>query len=162
MSVDAHPGWPLRMRTRDLPASITQRFVAPFTWAYDHGDYETARKTWRELAELNDGKAEYSLGVIYAHGHGVEEDSVEAVKWVRRAAEHGVVKAQYALGLLYKSGADSVQADRVAAYMWFDIAARNGFDRGARRRDALSVHMTPEQIDEAETRTHTWLEAHAR
>ncbi len=48
--------------------------------AYDRGDYATALKEWRPLAEQGHAKAQYNLGVMYDDGEGVAQDYAEAVK----------------------------------------------------------------------------------
>jgi len=45
------------------------------------------------LAERDAG-AQYALGVSYANGEGVPEDSKEAVKWYRLATEHECLSKQ--------------------------------------------------------------------
>lgn len=57
-------------------------------------------------------------------GVGAPHDYAEAVRWFRRAADQGDEKAQFALGLSYLHG-QGVAQDLVAAYMWFDLAARS-------------------------------------
>lgn len=39
--------------------------------AYDRGDYTTALREWRPLAEQGNHSAQYFLGVCYANGYGV-------------------------------------------------------------------------------------------
>ena len=55
------------------------------------------------LAE-RDASAQYNLGVSYAYGLGVPEDSKEAVTWYRLAVEQGHAKAQYNLDWMYFNG----------------------------------------------------------
>ncbi len=66
--------------------------------AYQKGDYATALKEWQPLAEQGDEYAQYSLGVMYANGRGVEQSDAQAVGWYRKAADQGGAKAQYNLG----------------------------------------------------------------
>ena len=47
-----------------------------------------------ERAERGDAKAQYALSQNYRHGAGVPRDTMEAMKWLRRAAEQGHAKAQ--------------------------------------------------------------------
>ena len=49
--------------------------------AYDRGDYATALREWRPLAEQGNAKAQYNLGAMYYSGLGVPQDYAEAVKW---------------------------------------------------------------------------------
>ena len=62
--------------------------------AYLAGDYATALAIWTPLAEAGDLHAQFSLGLMYADGEGVEQDNTEAVKWTRLAAEAGFAPAQ--------------------------------------------------------------------
>ena len=54
------------------------------------GDYKTAMKLWRTMAEQGVAKAQYNLGLMYYKGEGVPEDDKQAVKWYRLAAEQGL------------------------------------------------------------------------
>src|SRR5581483_662160 len=72
--------------------------------AYQKGDYATALKLWRELAEKGDVLAQIRVGALYADGEGVTRDYAEAVNWFRRAAEQGNARAQFNLATLYDNG----------------------------------------------------------
>ncbi len=63
--------------------------------AYQRGDYATALRLLRPLAEQGDAAAQNNLGVISANGRGVPQDDAEAAKWFRLAAEQGLVEAQF-------------------------------------------------------------------
>ena len=62
------------------------------------GDYATALREWRPLADQGYANAQYNLGIMYANGSGVPEDDVKAVKWFRLADEQGLDLAQNNLG----------------------------------------------------------------
>jgi TPR repeat protein len=62
--------------------------------AYERGDYETALRLWRSLAEQGNVYAQYNLGAMYDEGKGVPQDHAEAVKRYRKAAEQGFARAQ--------------------------------------------------------------------
>jgi TPR repeat protein len=49
--------------------------------AAQRGNYATALREWRPLAEQGDAGAQYNLGVMYENGQGVPQDHAEAVKW---------------------------------------------------------------------------------
>ena len=53
--------------------------------AYNKGDYATALKEWRPLAEQGHAGAENNLGWMYDKGQGVPQDHKEAAKWTRLA-----------------------------------------------------------------------------
>ena len=64
--------------------------VAEGVAAYKRGDYATALREYRPLAEQGDAAAQAALGVIYHYGQGVPQDYAEAVRWYRKAAAQGV------------------------------------------------------------------------
>ncbi len=57
--------------------------------AYRSGDFATALKEWKPLAEQGDADAQHSLGVMYESGWGVPQDDKEAVRLYTLAAEQG-------------------------------------------------------------------------
>ena len=71
--------------------------------------------------------AQYSLGVSYEIGEGVAQDSAEAVKWYRLAAEQGIPEAQCNLGEMYAEGL-GVPENLVEAVKWYRLAAEQGND----------------------------------
>jgi len=68
--------------------------------AYNSGDYATALREWKPLAEQGDVDAQYNLGLMYDNGRGVPQDDKTAVKWYRLAAEKGDASAQYNLSVM--------------------------------------------------------------
>ncbi len=93
--------------------------------AYKRGDYVTALRELRPLAEQGDARAQSNLGVMYSHGHGVQQDYSEAVKWYRKAAEQGYAGAQADLGVMYYRG-EGVLKNYDAAAKWIRKAAEQG------------------------------------
>lgn len=57
--------------------------------AAERGDFVSAVRSWRHVAEQGNAKAQYNMGVAYARGIGVPKDWSEAQKWWRWAAEQG-------------------------------------------------------------------------
>ncbi len=47
--------------------------------AYGRGDYATALKEFRPLAEQGDADGQFNLGLMYELGRGVTQDYAEAV-----------------------------------------------------------------------------------
>ncbi len=72
--------------------------------AYHRGDYATALREFRPLAEQGDAAAQSNLGNMYYKGQGVPQDYDEAVRWYTKAAEQGLAAAQHNLGLTYERG----------------------------------------------------------
>ena len=100
----------------------------PFEDALDAcntGDYATALRLWRPLAEQGHAYAQYMLGVMYERGEGAPQDYAEAVKWYRLAAEQDYANAQSDLGFMYDIGR-GVPQDDVEAVKWYRRAAEQG------------------------------------
>ncbi len=94
--------------------------------AYQRGDYATAVKEFRAVAEQGDTDAQYNLGFMYDVAKGVVQDyKKEAVKWYRKAADQGHTSAQYNLGFMYDGGKGVVQ-DYKEAIKWYRTAAEQG------------------------------------
>jgi len=91
---------------------------------------------------------------MYANGEGVPKDSVQAVKWFRKAAEQGDADSQFNLGVMYANG-EGVPKDSVTAYMYHNLASVTVSD-AAEARDTLAKQMTGDQIAEAQRLTREW------
>ena len=81
-----------------------------------------------ELANEEDVFAQASAAWGYREGYGTAVDHVEAVKWVRKAAEQGFARAQYDLGLMYEFGTGVERSNEKAAE-WYLKAAEQGYAR---------------------------------
>lgn len=46
------------------------------------GDYATARREWKSLAEQGNAAAQFQFGWMYSKGEGVPQDDKTAVKWL--------------------------------------------------------------------------------
>lgn len=93
--------------------------------AFARGNYATALRLLRPLADHDEPIAQYDLGVMYAKGQGVPQDYAEAVKWFRTAADHGHSDAQYSLGVMYANG-QGVPQEYAEAARWYRKAADQG------------------------------------
>lgn len=93
--------------------------------AYRSGDYSSAYTLSLPLAEQGHVRAQFAIGVMYAHGQGVSQDHGEAATWYRKAAEQGYAMAQSNLGNMYAQGR-GVPQDFVKAASWFRKAAEQG------------------------------------
>jgi hypothetical protein len=91
--------------------------------AYNRGDYATALREFRPLAEQGLAEAQYNLGNMYRTGWGVPQDYAEAERWYRRAVEQGNASAQFNLGVMYYN---SLPQDYTEAAKWFRKAANQG------------------------------------
>ena len=94
--------------------------------AAQSGDFATALKEWKPLAEEGNAAAQNNLGLMYHNGWGVPQDYKEAVYWYRLAVEQGYAIAQYNLGLMYEKGKGVPQDDKEAARL-YRLAAEQGY-----------------------------------
>ena len=93
--------------------------------AAQKGDFATALKEWKPLAEQGHARAQKNLGVMYERGEGVPQDYKTAVKWYRIAAEQGNSFGQNALGNMYDAGRGVPKDDKESA-KWRTLAAEQG------------------------------------
>jgi uncharacterized protein len=66
--------------------------------AYEKGDYATALRLLRPLADQGDAGAQYNLGLIYANGQGVPQDYAAAVNWYRKGASKAIPRLKSTSG----------------------------------------------------------------
>ena len=118
--------------------------------AADRGDYATALRLLRPLAETGNPDAQINLGNMYFDGNGVVQDYAESVRWYLLAADQGNADAQIALGFLYKYGEAVRFVDYVQAYKWFDLAG------SLSDRDLVATKMTSAQIAEGQKLAREW------
>ena len=86
------------------------------------GDYATATKELRPLAERGDAEAQYRIGLMYEFGRGYPQDKAEGIAWLRKSAAQDNTSAQQELGVIYATG-DGVAKDDAQAVAWFQKAA---------------------------------------
>ena len=67
--------------------------------AYKSGEYATALRELRPLAETGNANAQFNLGVMYGQGQGVAQDYDEAIRWFCMAADQGHSMAQFNLDM---------------------------------------------------------------
>jgi TPR repeat protein len=104
--------------------------------AFISGDYATALRELRPLAEQGHADAQTYLGLMYQYGDGVAQDNKTAFKWLTLAveqwkplAEQGDADAQYGLGGMYYKGW-GVPQDYKTALKWWTLAAEQGDAEG--------------------------------
>jgi TPR repeat protein len=123
--------------------------------AFGRGDYPTAVRLFRPLADRGNVHAQYNLGNMYRNSQGVPQNDAEAVRWFRLAADQGNAGAQFGLGGMYYFGF-GVPRDYVTAHMWYDLAAAQGNQDAVKSRGLVEQQMTPAQITEAQKLAREW------
>jgi TPR repeat protein len=125
--------------------------------AYANGEKGLSKNTaaaaeWFRLsANQGNRDAEFYLGVMYAVGESVPQDSSEAAKWYRKAAEQGQRDAAQLLGSAYVLG-EGVGKDMVEAHLWLDLAGQLGNEQAKELLAGIEKTMTPAQIAESRKR----------
>jgi len=121
--------------------------------AAQKGDYATALRLWRPLADQGDAIAQNNLGVMYAKGQGVPQDYVQAVEWYRKAAEQAYATGQYNLGAMYDSG-EGVPKDYARAMSWYRKAADQG--EAQAENDLGVMYDEGKGVAQDYTQAHMW------
>jgi hypothetical protein len=76
--------------------------------------------------------AQFCLAVCYFNGHGVPQDEVAALPWLREAAAQGDANAEFTLGLAYRLGR-GIAANEPLAMQWLQKAAAHGHAEAIQR-----------------------------
>ncbi len=92
---------------------------------------------------------------MYEQGQGISQNHVEALKWLRLAADQGNSAAQLGLGVRYYEGR-GVPQDFLSAHMWFNLSAAKGYKDAAKNRDLAAQRMTSAQVAEAQKLAREW------
>jgi peptidoglycan hydrolase-like protein with peptidoglycan-binding domain len=100
-------------------------------------------------------QADYSVGSA-AFNAGNYNRAYEEFK---QSADGGNSLAQFMMGRLYAEGR-GVVTDKVAAYMWYDLAASNGNTRAIAARDAIGAQLQSSDIDRAQDMAADWRLSH--
>lgn len=128
--------------------------------AFAAGDYDTAMKVYRELADQGDARGVFWMGYLNHYGHGVKKDQVEAYRLFLKSAGMGDVKARQYLGIMTQKG-EGTPVNLVTAHMWYSLFYRdtdNNRDRPY-TRDTLNKmerKMSPEDIAQAKKLAAEW------
>jgi TPR repeat protein len=98
-------------------------------------NFAAGRKMYILAAKDGTASVLHNLGIMYERGEGVPPDPVEALRWLKHAADQRYPAAQYELGRIYQIG-EGVAPDKIEGEKWMRMAADNGHDlaRKALRR----------------------------
>jgi TonB family protein len=104
-----------------------------------------------ESAKAGDPAAEFELANAFFAGKDIPKDESQGMALLERAARSGLPQAQFQMGeRTYGDGNNS--ENYVAAYMWYALAQRSGFEKSESRVTELEGRMTPNQLAEAHKR----------
>ena len=122
--------------------------------AYQRGDFATALRIFRPLAEQGNAEAQRMLGTAFASGQGVPQDFVQAVIWYGEAAYQGDPDAQTNLGAMYANGW-GVPQDYAQAVVWYRQAGERG-NAGAQSNLGL-MYEHGQGVPQDYVSAHMWL-----
>lgn len=108
------------------------------------------------LRSFNTDAAGANLGTTFDLCLDIGEGPIKAIQWYRQAAQQGHTDAQFKLGQVYEQGR-GVPQDDMLAYMWFDIATRQGRKATGNIKMATAARLSPELQQEAENLAEEWL-----
>ena len=142
-----------------LCAGFTLGLTAPAGAGFDEavaalqrGDYATAFRELRPLAERGNGEAQYNLGIMYRNGRGVPQDNATAGGWFRKADEQGVDTGECKISL----DAPAVEDLTVYYYLYgkaydtSDYESTSGEVTILKGQDTATFTITPIDDSEAE------------
>jgi len=107
---------------------------------------------YTKAAEQGDLSAQRILGIMYASDKSIIQDHKQAAKWWLKAAKQGDVNAQFNLGDMYYEGKGVLQSKK-KSYIWNTIAAANGHEIAATKRDEVAESLSPRGLEEAQEET---------
>ena len=115
----------ITLLTITLTQTLSAQHIDSAVAANKRGDYKTAIKHLRPLAEKGLPEAQALLGAMYAQGRGMPQDPAEAIKWFRKGIAQDNHWAQHNLGYMYSQGY-GVPQNYFEAAKWFRKAAKQG------------------------------------
>ena len=91
---------------------------------------DLAYQIWQKFrltqeANAGDPLAQHELGLRFLLGEGVPADTLQAVYWIKKAADHNLTSAKYNYAILLINGI-GVQWDPFTAFKLFESAANDG------------------------------------
>jgi len=110
-------------------------------------DAERAKVWYGRAADKGHVKAMHNLAVLMTGSEA--PDYAGAAPWFLKAAEFGLSDSQYNLGVLLENGLGGT-VDRVGAYKWYTLAAKDGDDDAVQRRDGLKGALSADELRAAE------------
>lgn len=95
--------------------------------ALEAGSSPKAVEVLLKLANEGNPLAQFRLGSLYYHGHGVAEDENMAIYWWKKSAANGNAEAMYQIAHAYLFGSGAAKSvadpDREAAIWYFQAAS---------------------------------------
>jgi localization factor PodJL len=124
-------------------------------------DVEQARQWYEKAAARGNLKAMHNMAVLYAEGaFGGQADYAKAAEWFRSAAEHGLRDSEYNYAVLVARGLGTA-TDLPQAYKWFALAAAQGDEDAASKRDEVAKRLDQATLDRLKNEVANFVPAQA-
>lgn len=92
---------------------------------------QTTAEALQEAAKQGDSAAEWYLSWAMRRGsNGLRADALQALEWLRRAADHGQREAQFDYAYIHDLGLAKAPPDRSVALKYYTLAAGAGHSMG--------------------------------
>tara|TARA_B110000263_G_C15195732_1_gene458232 strand:- start:295 stop:948 length:654 start_codon:yes stop_codon:yes gene_type:complete len=127
--------------------------------AYESGDYATAHREWKPLAEKGLANAQHNLGQIYRRVQRTPQSYKTAVKWYRLAAKQGNAAAQSNLGWMYDLGKGAPKNYKTAV-KWYRLAAKQG--DAIAQSNLGTMYNNGQGVPKDYVRAHMWFNIAAK
>lgn len=114
-------------------------------------DLAEAKRWYQAAAERGNIRAMHNLGVLYAN----ERDMANAMLWFQRASDLGLKDSQFNLGIIHALGS-GVKQDLAISYKWFSLAAAQGDQEAAKKRDDIAQYLDKTALASAKLAVDTW------
>jgi TonB family protein len=108
-----------------------------------------------ERAQAGDSASEFELAKAFFAGKDIPKNESRGLTMLERAARDGLPEAQFQMGER-TLGNESKPENYVAAYVWYALAQRGGFEQSQAKAEILAAEMTPEQRADAQKRLENW------
>jgi len=92
---------------------------------HQNGNYQSAYKVIKPLAQKGYVHAQALLGMMYDNGDGISRNQTKAISWYKKAAAQDSIEAQYNLGEMYRLG-NGVRKNLPVAFQFHLDAANQG------------------------------------
>jgi localization factor PodJL len=118
-------------------------------------DVGRARSWYQAAAEKGNVKSMHNLAVSVSGHQDGGADYALAARWYGEAAAYGLADSQFNLGVLEEHGL-GMPKNLAGAYKWFALAAKNGDQEAAKRRDLVKRELDAASLAAAEQAIATW------
>lgn len=122
-------------------------------------DLTKSLKWYKKAALQGHIAAQNTVAIMYQDGKGTKKSEKDALKWFGMSAKKGNALGLFYLGEHFSKQQDDSKPDLEKAYVLFNLASAGGHPSALKRRNAIALKLSAEQINKAQARARKWLEA---